>query len=569
MNTSEDVAGCGAMEVVLDGCSLTVSDVVAIARDEESERTVAISPRGEQLINQRRTALDRLVATGQPIYGITTGVGAFQEKYILPEDVLELQRNLVVSHSAAVGPALPEEAVRASMLARANTLAKGLSGITVPTLQALIDMLNRRVHPVIPSQGSVGASGDLAPLAHMTLVMVGLGEAVYQGERMSGADALERAGLSPVRLQAKEAMALINGTAVMTGIGALAVHDAGRLLCLADAIGALTLEALGGLATPFGDDVHRARPQPGQVESAARVRAFVAGSQLLGHETVAPAANGRVHVQDPYCLRCMPQVHGASGHAIDYARATIEIELNAATDNPLFLDAGDGPRPISQGNFHGQPVALAMDFLGIAVAELASISERRIARLTGQRDGTIPWFLAGHGGVNSGFMMAQHTAASLVSENKVLAHPASVDSIPTCDNWEDHVSMGTTAARKAAQIVANAERVLGIELLLAAQAADFRLRALGLQPEAGLGRGTLLVYQAVRQVVPFVSRDVVLAPLMEAASCVVRDDEVYRQLEMIGNEGRFPARPQSRVAHSRAPRRRPSGDRKGRCACGS
>lgn len=517
--------------VELDGMGLGISDVVAVARSTTSPaKMVRISGRSEAAVRRTREALDELVNSGRAIYGVTTGVGALQDRYVPPEDVLALQRNLVASHSAGVGPELPEETVRACMLARANTLARGVSGIALPTLRLLVEMLNRRVHPVIPSQGSVGASGDLAPLAHMTLVLAGLGEAWYEGERLPGAEALRRAGLAPVELRAKEAMALINGTAVMTGIGSLLVHDAERLLFFSDLVGAMTLEGLGGLATPFQDAVQRLRPHPGQAESAARVRAFLGGSKLLGTETIEATVDGHVRVQDPYSLRCIPQVHGASAQAIGYCRSVVEIELNSATDNPLFLMSEDGLRPVSQGNFHGQPVALAMDFLAIAVAELASIAERRIARLLGQQGGPVPRFLAGHGGLNSGFMMTQHTAASLVSENKVLAHPASVDSIPTCDNWEDHVSMGTIGARKAVQVMANAERVLGIELLLAAQAVDFRLRVLGWQPEAALGRGTIAIYRALRQRAPFVESDTILAPLIEAAAQIVRDDGLHRQI---------------------------------------
>ena len=523
--------------IELDGLTLRIEDIVRVSRNGSAAPIVRVSRRSEAAIRRNRQALERLVAEGRPIYGITTGVGALQDTFVPKQDVLALQRNLLLSHSAAVGPELPEEMVRACMLARANTLARGISGITLPTLRLLVEMLNRGVHPVIPSQGSVGASGDLAPLAHMSLVMVGLGEARCRGERLSGIEALHRAGLSPIVLQAKEAMALINGTAVMTGIGSLAVHDAERLLFFSDLIGALTLEALGGLISPFHDTVHQVRPHRGQSECAARVRAFTAGSRLLGTESVTAPASGRIRVQDPYSLRCMPQVHGASGDAIRYARGVIQTELNSATDNPLFVSSEGDPSPVSQGNFHGQPVALAMDFLGIAVAELGSIAERRIARLLGQSGEPIPRFLAGHGGLNAGFMMAQHTAASLVSENKILAHPASVDSIPTCDNWEDHVSMGTIAARKAVQIIGNAERVLGVELLLAAQAVDFRLRAARTSPDAALGRGTLMLYEAVRRSVPFVESDVILAPLMEAATAIVRDDELRGRVEQACEAG--------------------------------
>ena len=397
------------------------------------------------------------------------------------------------------------------LLVRANALAKGYSGIRLSVVQALVDLMNSGVYPVIPAKGSVGSSGDLAPLSHLTLTLIGLGEAVYEGKRMASAQALSLAGLEPVVLEAKEGLALINGTTAMTAVAALAVHDAENLAATADVAGAMSLEAMRGVSAALDPRLHAARPYPGQVAVAANLRALIEGSELVCCERASGEPPARVH--DAYCLRCMPQVHGAVRDAIAYARQVVTTELNSATDNPLlFTEGGEGQvTPISGGNFHGEPIALAMDFLGIAVAELGSISERRVARLVDAHanEGALPPFLTPSSGLHSGFMLAQYVAAALVSENKVLAHPASVDSIPT-SGMEDHVSMGTIAARQAREILGNVMDVLSIELMAGAQGIDLRL----LQTRARPGKGTALAHQTVRKGVPFLEADAVMYPYL-------------------------------------------------------
>ncbi|MCL0065827.1 histidine ammonia-lyase [Dehalococcoidia bacterium] len=449
------------MSIILDGNSLSIADVVAVARHD---RQVSLSPEAAKKVIEARAMVDRLVREEEVIYGVTTGVGEFSNITISPREMELLQKNIIMSHAVGVGRPLPEDTVRAVMLLRANTWAKGYSGIRLDIVQKLIEMLNKRVHPVVPEKGSVGASGDLAPLAHIALVMIGEGEAIFQGERLSGKEAMKSAGIYPASLCAKEGISFVNGTQVMTAIGALAIWDAQRLAKTADVAAAMSMEALRATDTVFDENLHRVRPHPGQLISAGNIRNLTRQSEIVASHKAC------LRVQDPYSLRCVPQVHGASLDAIAYAREVIEIELNSATDNPLIFADRNEVRP--GGNFHGQPVALAMDFLGIALAELANISERRIARLLDPHLSGLPAFLTKQGGLNSGLMLAQYTAASLVSENKVLAHPASVDSIPTSANQEDHVSMGTIAARKARDILENSETVIAIELLCAAQGLD-------------------------------------------------------------------------------------------------
>jgi len=389
-----------------------------------------------------------------------------------------------------MGEPYPAEVVRAIMALRINALAKGYSGIREETLQLLVEMCNRGVHPIIPQQGSLGASGDLAPLAHMVLVMLGKGEAEYQGKRLSGAEALQAAGLEPIRLEAKEGLALINGTQAMTALLAIALHDARILMESAEVIAAMTVEALRGIPKAFDPQLHLTRPHPGQQESARRLLAHLHGSE----RTTAP---GELRVQDAYSLRCIPQVHGATRDALEYVWTAVTRECNSVTDNPiLFSDTGE---VISGGNFHGQPMALAADFLAIAIAELANISERRTERLVNPQLSGLPGFLTEHGGLHSGFMITQYAAASIVSENKVLCHPASVDSIPSSANQEDHVSMGTTAARKLRTVVANTAKVLAIEYLAAAQAIEFG--------SGRLGEGTQRAYELIRREIPRLTED--------------------------------------------------------------
>ncbi|HWI65453.1 MAG TPA: histidine ammonia-lyase, partial [Symbiobacteriaceae bacterium] len=446
------------MNAVELGGHLTLEHVVAVARDRAP---VHFGDDARALVIRARTMVDELVAARRPVYGITTGFGKFSDVFISPDETETLQRNLIMSHACGVGDPLEEEIVRAMMLLRAHALSRGHSGIRPETIDLLVGMLNAGVHPVVPEQGSLGASGDLAPLSHMCLPLMGLGEAYYKGQRLPAAAALQRAGLKAVQLSSKEGLALINGTQCMTGIGTLTVDMALRLLKVADIVSALTAEALGAIPNAWDARIQALRGQPGQFTAADNLRRLVEASRL----TTAP---GEVRTQDAYTLRCIPQVHGASRQALAHVAEVVANEINAVTDNPLlFPEDGD---VISGGNFHGQPVALAMDYMAIALSELANISERRIERLVNPALSGLPAFLTRYPGLNSGFMIPQYTAASLVSENKVLAHPASVDSIPSSANQEDHVSMGTTGARKARKIMANVIRVLGIELMCAAQA---------------------------------------------------------------------------------------------------
>lgn len=496
--------------VELDGEHLTLEDVVAVARER---RLVTLAPAAWARVRRSREAVERLLARGAVIYGVTTGFGHLRNIRISPEQASLLQHNLVQSHAAGVGPALSEEQVRAMMVARLNTLARGCSGVRPEVLQLLVEMLNRGVHPVIPAQGSLGASGDLAPLAHMALPMIGRGEAVVDGRRMPGAEALAAVGLQPIRLAAKEGLALINGTAFMAGLGALVTYDAEVLVQTADIVGAMTLEALEGSALPFDERLHRVRPHPRQMDCAAFLRRLVEGSELLSD----PHHPSRV--QDAYSLRCMPQVHGAVRDVVAYARWALEIELNSATDNPLiFWEEGEEePVVLSGGNFHGELIALAMDYLAIGLAELANISERRLNRLLdpGANEGRYPPFLALEPGLHSGFMLVQYTAAALASENKVLAHPASVDTIPSSAGTEDHVSMGAAAARQAEMVLRNAQRVVAAELFAAGQALDLRRRQAG-RP-LRMGKGTEAAHRLLRRHVPFLEADTAMAPWMEEA----------------------------------------------------
>jgi len=503
--------------VTLDGESLNMSQVSLVARawPHPDMVSVELDPQAVERVRACRQAVERLVDGKEIVYGITTGFGAFKDRFITADQTAELQHNLLMSHAVGVGEPLPESVVRAVMLIRANALARGYSGIRVETLQALLDLVNRGVHPVIPSQGSVGASGDLAPLAHMALVLIGLGEALYRGERMSAAEALRLSGLQPVTLEAKEGVALLNGTSVMTAIGSLAAERAWQLLHTADVAAALSLEALNGTTRAFDPRLHALRPHPGQVACAAHMRRLLEGSEFVRDE------HSR-NVQDAYTLRCIPQVHGAVQDAVAHARAVLQVELNAVTDNPLIFAEAESDVAISGGNFHGEPVALVMDYLGLAITDLGNMAERRITRLldAATNGGVLPPFLTEQGGLNSGFMMLQYTAAALASENKVLAHPASADSIPTSANAEDHVSMGTIAARKAAQIVEHVETIVALELLCAAQGIDFRRSG---QPSLRLGAGTDAAYETIRSHVPFIARDEVMYPHIAAVKRLVEE----------------------------------------------
>ncbi len=506
--------------LTINGANLQVDDVVSVARG----RPVALDDAALPRLLRSRQAVEALVARGEIVYGITTGFGRFKDTIISADQTRQLQLNLVRSHAAGVGPALAESVVRAMLLVRANTLAMGYSGVRPRLITALLDLLNAGVHPRIPAQGSLGASGDLAPLAHLTLTLIGEGEAFYQGALLPGGEALHRAGLTPVVLEAKEGLALLNGTAFMVGLGALLTRRAINLALTADVAACLSLEALHGTDRAYDPRVHAVRPHPRQIDCAAFLRRLLGGSDLL-----RPADSP--NVQDPYTLRCVPQVHGAARDAIAYTRWVINIELNAVNDNPIiFVDeAGDGVDVISAGNFHGEPVALAMDYLKLALTEIGNMSERRIAQLVDADSNghVLPMFLTAHGGLESGYMLAQYTAAALASENKVLAHPASADTIPSSANVEDHVSMGATAARQAEQILTHTETIVAIELLAAAQGVDFRRQ----QTAGRLGRGTQVAYDLIRQRVPFLEHDAYLAPYLEAARQLVAGGVIKEAVE--------------------------------------
>ncbi len=511
--------------VILDGHSLTLKKVVMAARFNAQ---ALLAPEAERRMAASRAVVDACVENNLVRYGITTGFGKFCDVVISKDENTVLQRNLIMSHACGVGDPLPAEAVRAMALLRANALTVGNSGIRPATVVSLITMLNAGVVPVVPEKGSLGSSGDLAPLSHLALVLCGMGEAFYHGRRMGGAEALALAGIEPVVLTAKEGLALINGTQAMTAVGALAAYDARKLARLADLAASITHQALRGITDAFDPRIHALRGQVGQITVAANLLRLLDGSRFTTRQ-------GELRVQDAYALRCVPQVHGASRDAIDYVCAVVERELNAVTDNPLIF--ADPQRPgegdiLSGGNFHGQPVAIAMDFLGIAVAELADISERRIERLVNPAlSNDLPAFLTRSGGLNSGFMITQYAAASLVSENKVLAHPASVDSIPSSANQEDHVSMGTIAARKARSIVENARAVVAIEFLAACQAVDLRAEAMCGKAEDFLSRPTCAAYRLIRSVVPTLGDDRIMYPDIEAMKALVADASILKAVD--------------------------------------
>ncbi len=496
--------------ITIDGQALTSMEVIAIARHHAP---VALGDISIQRIQAARAVIDTLAAEGKKIYGVTTGFGHLSSVRIPQEQLEDLQHNLLRSHAAGVGEPLSEEVTRAMMVLLAASLARGNSGVRVEVVRLLVDMLNAGVHPVIPSRGSVGASGDLAPLAHLGLVLVGEGEAVYKGCRYSGAEALARAELAPLHLQAKEGLALINGTHLMEAIAVLACADAQVLVQSAEVACAMSIEGLMGSHIPLDARIHRRRGQHGQQSSAAHLRKLVRNSEInKSHANCA-------RVQDPYTMRCAPQVFGAVRDALEYCAHIFERELDAVTDNPLvFPDEGD---VLSGGNFHGQPLALALDVLAIAIAQLAGFSERRIYNLMGPHDwdeNGAPLFLTPNPGLNSGFMIAQYVAASLVNEIKILAHPASIDSIPTSAGMEDFVSMGVTSANKALQILEQARQVVAIELLCAAQMLEFRKP---LKP----GSGVQHAYERVRMHVPKLEYDRSLAPDIARIAQAVKDGE--------------------------------------------
>jgi len=511
--------------VSINGEKLTIEDVVAVARNNEK---VTIPQGVKEKVTKCRQILEELVKKKKIVYGVTTGFGALGNLIISPEDVKELQSNLIRSHSAGVGEPLARDMTRALMLLRANTLAKGNSGVRIKTLETLVQMINKKVHPIIPEKGSVGASGDLAPLSHMALVMIGEGEAEYNGKRMSGKQAMKLARIEPIKLDFKEGIALNNGTQMMAAIGALAIYDAERLIKTAEIAAAMSLEALNGIYDAFDDRIHQVRPHLGQITTARNIRQLISGSKNVKASNEMLKERLNRPPQDSYSLRCIPQVLGTVKDATAYVRKVIEIEINSATDNPLiFLEDKEC---LSGGNFHGQPVSAAMDFLAIALATLGNMSERRVARLVDENlSQGLPAFLIHKDmkkGVHSGFMTAQYTAAALASENKTLTHPASVDSIPTSANFEDFVSMGSIAARKATEILRNVEHIIAIELLCAAQGIDFR-------GSDKLGKGTKVAFSLLRQFVPMLREDRVLSTDIEAVVGLIRSERLVNAIEKI------------------------------------
>jgi histidine ammonia-lyase len=476
-------------KILLDGDTLSLEAIADVAHRRVE---VGLSPEGRQRVERARAVVERVAEGDTAVYGINTGFGTLAEVRIDKKDLRTLQRNLLLSHAAGVGEPLPLPEARALLLLRCNVLAKGYSGIRPVTLDLALAMLARDVVPVVPTRGSVGASGDLAPLAHLALVLIGEGEAFYNGERLPGGEALRRAGLAPVVLEAKEGLALVNGTQAMSAVGSLALLRAEALSDLADVAGAMTLEGLLGSHRPFIAPIQKVRPHPGQEACAAHLRTLLAKSEIVeSHKDCSK-------VQDPYSLRCMPQVHGAAREGISFCRRILGVEVNSATDNPLVFPEDE--LIVSGGNFHGQPVSLALDVLAMALTQLSAVSERRVEQLVNPALSGLPPFLARDSGLNSGFMIAQVTSAALVAESRILAHPASVDSIPSSAGREDHVSMGMTAALKAAQVAEFTRSCLAIEILVAAQALDLRAP---LRP----GRGVHAAHRLVREHVPTLDQD--------------------------------------------------------------
>jgi histidine ammonia-lyase len=486
------------MMIILTGNKLTLEEVRQVLFENQK---VTASRDSMNAVKKSRDAVDKIVSEQKIVYGINTGFGKFSDVLIDQAHVRDLQLNLIRSHACGVGEPFPEIVSKAMVLLRANALLKGFSGVRTELIEALLNLVNLNIIPVIPQQGSLGASGDLAPLSHLALVLIGEGEVFYKGKTMDSDQALLQEGIFPLTLEAKEGLALINGTQAMTAMGVVSYLEAEQLAFQSEWIAAMTMEGLNGIIDAFAEEIHIARGYPQQVETAERMRSYLQNSRLI-------TVQGELRVQDAYSLRCIPQVHGASWQVLDYVKEKLEIEINAATDNPLIFD--DGEKVISGGNFHGQPIAFAMDFMKIAMAELANISERRIERLVNPQLNDLPAFLSPEPGLQSGAMIMQYAAASLVSENKTLAHPASVDSIPSSANQEDHVSMGTIGARHAYQIIQNVRRVVAIELICSMQAVEYR----GIEKMASRTRA---LYEEGRQHVPTIAKDRIFSKDIEAA----------------------------------------------------
>ena len=493
----------------LDGQRLSLAQVAAVASGEVQ---VSFATAARDRVERSRRVVEQIVDEGRTVYGVNTGFGKLSDVHIERSQLRELQLNLVRSHACGVGAPLSEAEARAMLLLRANVLAQGFSGCRPVLIETLIAMLERGVTPVIPAKGSVGASGDLAPLAHLALTVIGEGEAFFQDERLPGRDALSRAKIEPLELEVKEGIALLNGTQAMVAVGGLALLRAERLARLADVAGAMTLEAVRGTPVAFDERIHAARPHPGQIEVARHLRELLRDSQIReSHLQNDP------RVQDAYSLRCMPQVHGAIREALNHARETVEIETGSATDNPLVF--AETREVLSGGNFHGAPLALAFDFAAIAITDLISITERRVDRLVNPDSNEgLPPFLSAQPGVGSGFMMMQIVAAALLNEARVLAHPSSIDNVPTDGGKEDHVSMGMTGASKLRSIVDNAELITAIELITAAEGLEYRAP---LEP----GRGVKQAYQIVRRHVTRLTADRAMSGEIQVIADAIRDGE--------------------------------------------
>lgn len=502
-------------KIIIDGKSLTIEDFIAVTRGYAK---VELSEEAKKAMQKSRDLVEHYVENDVVRYGITTGFGSLSEVSINKKDTAKLQENIIVTHAVSVGEPFAEEIVRGIMLLRANSISKGNSGVRVSTVQLILDMLNAQVHPVIPEQGSLGASGDLAPLSHMVLPMIGYGEVIYNGKKYNGKIGMKKAGLQTITLSSKEGLGLNNGTQAMTSVGAHAIYDAIKLAKLSDIAAMLSFEALRGIRTAYDPRVHEIRGHKGQIDTAENFLKLIEGSSSATEQ-------GELRIQDAYSLRCAPQIHGASKDAINFVKERVEIELNAVTDNPLiFPDTED---IISGGNFHGQPMAIPFDVLKIAVSEIADVSGVRIERLVNSNlSNGLPSMLTKKAGLNSGFMIVQYSAASVVSENKVIAHPASVDSIPSCENQEDHVSMGTTAARQARQILRNAQYVVGMEILSACQGIDLR-------EVKKLGKGTQVAYDQVRAVVSYMKNDRLIKPDMVKVDELVVSHQLVDEVEKV------------------------------------
>jgi histidine ammonia-lyase len=507
----------GLERVVLSGGRLRIDEVVGVAR---GGLRVELADAGRKRMTAAREVVERVVAEGKRAYGVSTGFGLLANTPIAPSDLRELQRRIVLSHATGSGDPLETEVVRAMQLLRARTLVQGYSGVRPVVVEALLALLDAGVTPVIPEHGSVGASGDLAQLAHLALPLIGEGEVQVDGQRLSAVEGLRRAGLQPLELSYKEGLSLVNGTEGMLALACLAVADAEALATTADVACAMSIEGLLGTDRPFQRRLHELRPHPGQLASADNLRELLAGSPILASHRHSDHA-----IQDAYSLRCAPQIHGACRDVIAFARQVVDRELGSVTDNPVvFADSGD---VVSVGNFHGEPLAFVLDFLAIALTELADVSERRVDRLLDPAlNHDLPAFLAEDPGLNSGLMLTQYTAAALVSDCKILSHPASVDSIPTSGNQEDHVSMGWTAGLKLRRVLANVRRTVAIEALCAAQAVDMRSP---LRP----GRAVAAVLERLRRDVPRLERDRYLAPDMAAVERLVTSGELVEAAESV------------------------------------